>query len=543
MRIAHLVHALKVDPASILVLTFTHKAADELRDRLGELLPAQAAARISAGTFHQLGARLLEEFGAAAGVPRPFAIFDEADRRALLKQCFPTLSARQARDALAAISADKNGLPATSDESLRRTAASAGRGTGSDPPALPGLPSLPGLASLRARYDGALAAAGALDLDDLVARTVQVLDGDAAVRRTLQRRYRWISVDEYQDVNAAQYRLLRLLAGGGANLCVIGDPDQAIYGFRGADHRYFLSFGDDFAGAETLRLDRNYRSTQAQGILTAAGQVIARHPGHEATHSIADHEARSPRDAGDRQHLRTGVGRARRPSHPAARVKLDVYRAPTDRAEAEYVVHQVERMIGGTSYFSLDSGRVDDDGLPEVRTFGDFAVLYRLNAQAKLLEEAFDRSGIPYQTAGAASLAEQQPVREILALLWLTEVPGSRLHWRRILLDGTGAASEDDLSRFLAQVAATDTADIAGAAAGSPPGRPARALELVRALAADRHAAVAERVQAAAKGWAALRGRGYDNAEQERLARLQRRTPAARAGMRESSLDTLPFTP
>ena len=564
VRIAHLVRALNVPPESILVLTFTHKAADELRDRLGELLLEDVAQQISAGTFHQLGARLLEEFGAAAGVPRPFAIFDEADRRALLKQCFPALSAGQLRSALAAISASKNGVPPTENghpttppapttlprpsttlapstppdpaplagparpprtgslpemaaladtatplasatqpdtAALPGSAAQSSSAASPDAKTLPGHAALPDLATLRARYDSALATAGALDLDDLVARTVELLERDAGVRHTLQQRYRWLSVDEYQDVNAAQYGLLRLLAGGGANLCVIGDPDQAIYGFRGADHRYFLSFGDDFPGAETLRLDRNYRS--AQSILTAAGQVIAHNPGHRAARLIADH---------------------------AAQVKLDVYRAPTDKAEAEYVVHQVERMIGGTSYFSLDSGRVEDDGVTEARSFADFAVLYRLNAQARLLEEAFDRSGIPYQTAGATPLAEQPPLREVLALLWLAEVPGSRLHWRRVLLEGAGAASEGELSRFLAQFSAAGAGDEPSLPAGK---RPARTLNLVRVLAAERHAAVAERVRTAAEGWAALRGRGYDDAELERLARLQRRAAAARAGMRE----------
>ena len=564
VRIAHLVRALGADPASILVLTFTHKAADELRDRLGELLPRRVAEQITAGTFHQLGARLLEEFGDAAGVPRPFAIFDEADRRALMKQCFPALSAGQLRSALGAISASKNGVPPTENgdpatppapttlprpsttlapstppdpaplagparpprtgslpemaaladtatplasatqpdtAALPGSAAQSSSAASPDAKTLPGHAALPDLATLRARYDSALATAGALDLDDLVARTVELLERDAGVRHTLQQRYRWLSVDEYQDVNAAQYRLLRLLAGGGANLCVIGDPDQAIYGFRGADHRYFLSFGDDFPGAETLRLDRNYRS--AQSILTAAGQVIAHNPGHRAARLIADH---------------------------AAQVKLDVYRAPTDKAEAEYVVHQVERMIGGTSYFSLDSGRVEDDGVTEARSFADFAVLYRLNAQARLLEEAFDRSGIPYQTAGATPLAEQPPLREVLALLWLAEVPGSRLHWRRVLLEGAGAASEGELSRFLAQFSAAGAGDEPPLPAGK---RPARTLNLVRVLAAERHAAVAERVRTAAEGWAALRGRGYDDAELERLARLQRRAAAARAGMRE----------
>ena len=491
VRIAHLVRELGVAPASILALTFTNKAADELRERLGELLGAEQAERMTAGTFHQLGADLLREFAAAAGIPRSFAVFDEADRRLLLRQCCPELSAAELRAALVAISAAKNGL------------ASAAAGE---------RPGTADLAELRARYEAALAEADALDLDDLVVRSVHLLDSDLAVRRTLQARFRWISVDEYQDVNAAQYRFLRLLAGGGANVCVIGDPDQAIYGFRGADHRYFLAFGDDFPGARQLHLERNYRS--AQGILNAAGQVIARNPDHQATALIADF---------------------------AAQVKLEVYRAPTDRAEAEYVVHQVERMVGGTSYFSLDSGRVEDDGLTEARAFGDFAVLYRLNAQAKLLEEAFDRSGIPYQTTGGSAPAEQPPVREIVSLLWLTQAPASRLHWWRLLARGPGAASAAAVEEFVTRISAA-AGNVGGdgtpgpyrAAILSPSeARAAHTLELVRSLATTGQAPVTELVRTAAAGWAELRGRAYDAVELERVARLERRAAAAGTGMRD----------
>ena len=482
VRIAHLIRGLGVAPASILALTFTNKAADELRQRLGELLGAEQAERIAAGTFHQLGADLLREFAGAARIPRSFAVFDEADRRLLLKRCCPELSAAELRTALAAISAAKNGLA---------LAAAGGRQDGE-----------PDLAELRARYEAALAEADALDLDDLVVRSVHLLESDLAVRRTLQARFRWISVDEYQDVNAAQYRFLQLLAGGGANVCVIGDPDQAIYGFRGADHRYFLAFGDDFPGARQLHLERNYRS--AQGILNAAGQVIARNPDHQATALIADF---------------------------AAQVKLEVYRAPTDRAEAEYVVHQVERMVGGTSYFSLDSGRVEDDGLTEARAFGDFAVLYRLNAQAKLLEEAFDRSGIPYQTTGGNAPAEQPPVREILSLLWLTQAPATRLHWWRLLAGGPGAASESTVEELVTRISGATPGLDRAAVVAPPQTRAARTLELVRSLAAGQ-APVTELVRTAAAGWAELRGRAYDTAELERVARLQRRADAAGPGMR-----------
>ena len=499
VRIAHLIRELGVAPGSILALTFTNKAAEELRERLGELLGAEQAARIAAGTFHQLGADLLREFAATTGIPRAFAVFDEADRRLLLKRCCRELSATEVRGALAAISAAKNGL------------ASAADGGPAGSPAVRLNDGGHALAAIRARYDAALAEAGALDLDDLVVRSVHLLERDLAVRRTLQARFRWISVDEYQDVNAAQYRLLRLLAGG-ANLCVIGDPDQAIYGFRGADHRYFLAFGDDFPGARHLRLDRNYRS--AQGILNAAGQVIARNPDHRATALTADF---------------------------AAQVKLEVYRAPTDRAEAEYVVHQVERMVGGTSYFSLDSGRVEDDGLTETRAFGDFAVLYRLNAQAKLLQEAFDRSGIPYQATGGTAPAEQPPVREILSLLWLTQLPASRLHWWRLLARGPGAASESAVEDLIVRI----TAAVESAGPDATPGpystailspreaRAAHTLELVRSLAAAGRAPVSELVGIAAEGWAELRGRAYDPAELERVARLERRADGAGTGMRD----------
>ena len=500
VRVAHLIRKLGVAPASILALTFTNKAADELRERLGELLGAEQAKPITTGTFHQLGADLLREFAGAARIPRSFAVFDEADRRLLLKQCCPELSAAELRAALAAISAHKNDVAPAA---------------GGDPPAFAGALQRDGVrdvAALRERYDAALADAGAVDLDDLVGRTAHLLDTDPVVRRTLQARFRWISVDEYQDVNAAQYRLLRLLAGGGANVCVIGDPDQAIYGFRGADHRYFLAFGDDFPGARRLHLDRNYRS--AQGILSAASQVIAHNPDHQATALIADF---------------------------AAQVKLDVYRAPTDKAEAEYVVHQVERMVGGTSYFSLDSGRVEDDGLTETRAFGDFAVLYRLNAQAKLLEEAFDRSGIPYQTTGGNAPAEQPPVREILSLLWLTQVPASRLHWWRLLAGGPGAASESAVEELAMRISAVagsagpaGTPGLDGAGIVAPPeARAARTLELVRSLAGAGQTPVTKLVQTAAAGWAELRGRAYDAAELERVARLQRRADAANAGVRD----------
>ena len=240
-------------------------------------------------------------------------------------------------------------------------------------------------------YQSALKAANAVDFDDLLLVTVQLLEEQPDVRNALQQRLRWISVDEYQDVNLAQVRLLRLLASAETNLCVIGDPDQAIYGFRGSDQRYFFSFQDDYPNARTIQLEQNYRSTQM--ILEAAQQVIARNPDRNAAVIWSEF---------------------------AQQAKLDIHHAPTDRAEAEYVVHQIEQMVGGTSYFSIDSGRVDGErqSAPDQdRSFGDFAVLYRTRAQCRALVEAFERSGIPYQTGGEKPLTAHEEIRRIVALL------------------------------------------------------------------------------------------------------------------------------
>ncbi len=510
VRIAHLIETVDAPPRSILAVTFTNRAAEEMRERLTELLGEERSRQITVGTFHQWGAGLLQEYGEAIGIPETFTILDEDDRQLLLRRACPDLSARELRAALEAISARKNGLtterPGANSE---RTARPAERALDTR---------LPTIDVIWERYHIALAEADALDFDDLILRAVQLLETEPAILQTIQARFRWISVDEYQDVNAAQYRLLRLLAAGGANLCVIGDPDQAIYGFRGADHRYFLSFAEDFPSGQRLYLERNYRSAQA--ILDAATQVISRDPDHQATALIADF---------------------------AEQVKLDVYRAPTDKAEAEYVVHQVERMVGGISYFSLDSGRVDDDGLPENWAFGDFVVLYRLNAQAKLLEEAFDRSGIPYETVGGTALTEQKPIREILSLLWLTQMPDSRVHWERVLMEGKGALAAEavaDLvtlhrSRPGAPGLATDwraalsTGAISGAQRRSQRERLAGTLDLAQALANSASSPVSERIQAAAEGWAGLHGIEYSDAERERIDRLQRRSTPLRNRLRD----------
>ncbi len=384
-RIAYLVQSRGVAPENILAVTFTNKAAEEMAGRLVRLVGAETARRVTVKTFHALGAWLLRQEGACLGLPAQFAVYTDDDRRRLLQRLAPDLSERQIGVALDAISAAKNRL------------------LDPDAPDLADLPDAPpDVRTLYRRYEAALRASQALDFDDLVFQAVRLLETSPEVLAQVQARFRWISVDEYQDINLAQYRLLRLLAGAEANLCAIGDPDQAIYGFRGADRGYFLRFQRDFPASRQLSLDQNYRSTQL--LLAACGQVITR----------ADGAAR------------------RLWSDQIDPTRISLYAAPSDKAEAEYVVHQIEQMMGGTSLFSFDSGRVADDG-PPVRSFADFAVLYRLGAQSGALVEAFERSGIPYQTVGQTPLHAQPAVKPILAHLWFVHTPHSAIHLAQAL--------------------------------------------------------------------------------------------------------------
>jgi uncharacterized protein (TIGR00375 family) len=328
-RIAYLCADLNVPPAHCLAITFTRRAAEELRHRLDGLLGAPDAAGITVATFHSLGLAVLRENAKAAGLPEGFRIADDAERAAAREQ-------------------------AGDDDA--------------------------GYVKLLRQQD-------LVDLDELVTLPLALLEDDPELVETYRDRWRWIFVDEYQDVDDAQYRLLKLLSPADGNLCAIGDPDQAIYSFRGADVGYFLRFSQDFTDARLVRLTRNYRSSAP--ILAAAVQAIA-------PTSLVRGRRLDPARLDPEAPL---VGR---------------YHAASAADEADFVVRTVDELVGGLSHRSLDSGRVDGrNHVPGQVSFADIAVLYRTDAQAAAVVDALFRAGVPVQKRSHDRLRDRPGVGAI----------------------------------------------------------------------------------------------------------------------------------
>jgi DNA helicase-2/ATP-dependent DNA helicase PcrA len=340
------------DPSRVLAVTFTHKAAAEMRSRLSVLLGEEPARPIQVCTFHALSLRVLNDARRAQG-QASLRIIDEEERSRLLVSILPTARTRALASAGADISrASLHGKPCAFLEP----------------------------------YAVLLRHAGAMDLDLLVPEAVALLGQDSEWLARWRDRCQMVCVDEYQDLNLAQYELVRLLCPPGSDLCVIGDPDQAIYSFRGADPRYFLRFAEDYPGAARFSLERSYRS--GRDLLAAAQDLVRHNPG---------------RPPGCTSSELSGPSR------------ISVIETASAAAEAELIVHHIERAVGGTTHFSLDSGRAD--GRPEESVaFADFAVLFRLRSQADALRQAFDRSGIPYVcSAGRNGTEEVTPILECVS--------------------------------------------------------------------------------------------------------------------------------
>jgi DNA helicase-2/ATP-dependent DNA helicase PcrA len=371
-RIAYLLHR-GFEPEAILAVTFTNKAAGEMRERVAAVAGAPAV-DVFVSTFHSFGLWLLQQEHRAAGLPRRFAICDAGDQLAIVKRCMREVRvddrAFDAHRVLALLSRAKN------EGKKRIRPRPEGQGDDYDLVASEVYP----------RYQRALAAQRAVDFDDLIARPVELLGKDAALRAKYARRFRHVLVDEYQDTNVAQLELLKLLAGEAKNVCAVGDDDQAIYGWRGAEVRNILRFERHFPGAREVRLEQNYRSTGH--ILACANAVIARN---------AD---RRPK------RLFTAAGEGDR---------VRVVALPSEEEEARFVGEEIARLRR------------------EGRSFADLAVLYRLNVQSRPLEEALREASIPHTVHGGPAFFDRAEVRDLLAYLKVCVAPHDEVSLARIV--------------------------------------------------------------------------------------------------------------
>lgn len=396
-RVASLIQS-GVSPYNILAVTFTNKAAKEMRQRVGQLLAQDGENRSFMpymGTFHAICVRMLRQDGEYVGIPKNFVIFDESDRQSAIKQVCKQLfiDEKQFKPSSIAglISAAKNELisPAEYSGSAK-------------------LPAQKVAAQIFPLYERALKEAGALDFDDLIGRTVAMLSNHDELQKKWSSQFLYIMIDEYQDTNNAQYRLIKLLTNEKQNVCVVGDDWQSIYSWRGADFRNILNFERDFSGAKVIKLEENYRSTK--NILDAAHMVITKN------------EQRS-----DKQ-LWTKAG---------AGQPVQIVQVQSEAHEAESIISKIK------SQTDL-----------KIRSYNDFALLYRTNAQSRSLEEAFLRYGVPYRVVGGIRFYDRKEVKDILAYIRLIYQPEDRTSFLRIVnvpTRGIGAKSLDKFFEWAAQ--------------------------------------------------------------------------------------------
>jgi DNA helicase II / ATP-dependent DNA helicase PcrA len=370
-RVAHLVAACGVKPQEILAITFTNKAANEMRSRLEGLLGA-VVRTMWVMTFHAACGRILRREAQRLAYRSTFTIYDQADQIRLVKACLEELDRDPKRFAPAGIHAQisnaKNRLVGPA-EYARRVASFYDQT----------------VADVYDLYQRRLLGANAVDFDDLLMLTVEVLERFPEARKRWQRAWRYILVDEYQDTNHAQYRLLQLLGGEHRNVCVVGDPDQSIYAFRGADIRNILEFEQDFGDVQVIALEQNYRSTNR--ILEAANAVIA------------NNRERKPKE------LWSELGEG----EPVRGVEVE-----DEHAEARLVVAEVVSLT------------------EEGYAGSEIALFYRTNAQSRVIEDLLARHDIPYQVIGGPRFYERAEIKDALAYLQLLENPDDALSLARI---------------------------------------------------------------------------------------------------------------
>nr|MBN2278526.1 UvrD-helicase domain-containing protein [candidate division Zixibacteria bacterium] len=388
-RVAYILGKRLADPCNILAVTFTNKAANEMKERINSFLGTQTYS-LSVSTFHSFCARLLRQEAAEIGYPANFTIFDEDDAIALIKNCLDQLNI--ARTQFPAPSLKRK--ISNAKNLMVDAAAFAARASGYFESRT---------AQVYTLYEQRLKECGAFDFDDLIFRSVKILSSREDIRDRYRNRFKYILVDEYQDTNHSQYLLLKLLVGEHQNICVVGDEDQSIYGWRGADISNILNFEKDFPGARVIKLEQNYRSTEI--ILKAASSVIANNIDRKEKTLWTEEKSGDP---------------------------LKLFLTDTAADEAATVVGNIEKSLGRHS-------------------LSETVILYRINAQSRPFEEALRRRNIPYQIIGGLSFYQRKEIKDIIAYLKLAANPKDDISFQRIInypRRGIGGTSIEKLSAY-----------------------------------------------------------------------------------------------
>ena len=361
-------------PWNVLAITFPNKAAGELKERLRTMLGDTLGGDVNASTFHSACVRMLRRDAERIGFPKSFTIYDSDDQQRVIKQIYKDLMIDDkflpVKSAIGQISSYKDKLMPAEEVAAE----------------IPANTKAQLISKIYTTYANRLKTAGAMDFDDLIFHTVKLLQNDAEAREYYQNRFRYVVVDEYQDTSVAQFHLVRLLAGGTNNVCVVGDDDQSIYKFRGATIENILNFEKVFTGAKTIRLEQNYRSTA--NILNAANSVIKNNMGRKGKTLWTDH--------GDGE-------------------KVHHYTATNEQDEASHIAD----VIG--------------EHLREGASLKDHAVLYRMNAQSNPIETYFARAGIPYRIVGGQRFFDRKEVKDINSYLAVIVNPRDDVRLRRII--------------------------------------------------------------------------------------------------------------
>jgi len=396
-RIAYLISEQGIDPSAILAVTFTNKAAGEMRERVAKLLGKNASDRSFMpflGTFHSICVRLLRIDGDQIGVSKNFVIFDTDDSKSVISTIMKEFNVNTKQykpgQIAAMISSAKNAMVGVDD--FKKT------GYG---------PTHKVVAEIYPRYEQKLRDSSALDFDDLLLRVVELLKTKDKIREKWQTKFNFVLIDEYQDTNTAQYKIAKLLTDKYGNISVVGDDWQSIYSWRGADYQNILNFEKDFKGAKVIKLEQNYRSTKA--ILSAAQSVIEQNKNRSKKKIWSDITEGLP---------------------------VNIEQTNDEISEGEFIINRVrEGLDGGLKY-------------------GDFAVLYRTNAQSRSLEEVFLRFQVPYQIVGGVRFYDRKEIKDLVAYLRLIYQPNDIASFERVVnvpTRGIGATSMNGFRQWQAQ--------------------------------------------------------------------------------------------